>query len=38
MFLLLKKRLVSSAMIIGSNEQDAFGRLLTHTRKRVVQE
>ena len=30
----LKKRLVSSANIIGSNKQDAFDRLLTYTRNR----
>ena len=34
MFLWLKKRLASSANIIGSNKQDAFGRSLTHTRNR----
>ena len=30
----LKKRLVSSANIIGSIKWDAFGRSLTYTRKR----
>ena len=34
MSLKLKKRLVSSANIIGSNKRDAFGRLLTYTRNR----
>ena len=34
MFLWLKKRLVSSANIIGSNKRDAFGRSLTYTRNR----
>ena len=30
----LKKRLVSSANITGSNKRDAFGRSLTHARNR----
>ena len=30
----LKKRLVSSANIIGTNKRDAFGRSLTYTRNR----
>ena len=34
MSLWLKKRLVSSAKMIGSNEPDAFGRSLTYTRNR----
>ena len=34
MSLRLKKRLVSSANIIGSNKRDAFGRSLTYTRNR----
>ena len=32
--LCLKKRLVSSENIIGSNKRDAFGRLLTYIRNR----
>ena len=34
MFLWLKKKLVSSANIIGSNKRDACGRSLTYTRNR----
>ena len=34
MFLWLKKRLLSSASIIGSNKRDAFGKSLTYTRNR----
>ena len=34
MSLWLKKRLVSSANIIGSKERDAFGRSLTYTKNR----
>ena len=34
MSLWLKKRLVSSANIIGSYKWDAFGRSLTYTRNR----
>ena len=34
MFLWLKKRLVSSANVTGSNKWNAFGRSLRHTRNR----
>ena len=34
MSLWLKKRLISSAKIIGSNKWDAFGTSLTYTRNR----
>ena len=34
MYLWLKKRLVSSANVIGRNKRDAFGMSLTYTRNR----